>query len=103
MSSSKETWQKFVDRDDKKSLDKGRMLFQAVTHLSKFGNFITPDGMIELFEDERGGNHQWERFINMNRDVLSWFNGMDSGNKQKFVVNLLFGEGMYSQKIKSNL
>jgi hypothetical protein len=87
--------------DDRRHLKSAQLFYESVKFLTKFGNFISSHGMVEIFEEERGGEYQWERFHECNRDVLRWINGMDEKNRQKFLVNLLFSECIAAQHIRN--
>jgi hypothetical protein len=88
--------------ENKEILDKTRMFFHVLKQMNNVEKFIHQHGMIELFEDQRSGEYQWERFLKCDRSIIRWFNGADNESQNKFVLNLLYGNSICAQHIRSN-
>ncbi len=90
-----------LEATDQDKLSQIRDMYSTIELLSRLEKKITPEGMAELLESEHMGNHQWEKFINADRDVLLWYKGLDQGNKTKLIVNLMFSESFSAVRIRN--
>lgn len=89
--------------DLKEDQQKGaRNLFGVIQLLTRVENKINLDYCEILFAEIGNGPHQWDRFIDNDRDIVKWFNGMDIASKGELISTLLYSDDVYIKILRDN-